>query len=164
MTRFGWRTAFFLGGGLSFAAAVASLALLPESVQFLAARGMRPQEVVSILKRLRPDLGISAATRFVLPAEAAPTGLAVRQLFTQGRARMTILLWAAFITSLSSHYFLTNSLDHGAGDRWLARWPARSHPCLGQTPLKPAARCVLPCQLAFTRLDRVPIHSAHFAC
>ncbi len=108
MTWFGWQSAFLLGAGLSAALGLAALALLPESVRFLAARGTQPGQIAAIMRRLRPDLGITPATRFVLAEEAAPKGMPVTQLFSDGRAWITVLLWAAFVTSLGSHYFLTS--------------------------------------------------------
>lgn len=109
MAQFGWQSAFLLGGSLSLTVGVASFAVLPESVRFLAVRGRNPREIASILRRLRPDLAITDTTRFVLVEDKA-AGLPVRQLFAGGRARLTVLLWAAFIMSLGCHYFLTSWL------------------------------------------------------
>ena len=58
MTHFGWQSAFFLGCALSVSAVAASLLLLPESVRFLASRGLSPNRVAAILRRLRPDLAL----------------------------------------------------------------------------------------------------------
>lgn len=110
MARFGWQSAFLLGGGLSLAVGVASVAVLPESARFLAARGARPREIAAIMRRLRPDLAITETTRFIVVEDKADPGLPVWQLFANGRAWLTVLLWAAFVTSLGCHYFLTSWL------------------------------------------------------
>jgi len=110
MTQWGWQSAFFFGGGTSVALGLAVLAVLPESPRFLALRGGREAELAAILGRFRPDLSITPESRFVLAEHAAEPGLPVRHLFTERRAPVTGLLWAAFVCSLAAHYFLTSWL------------------------------------------------------
>ena len=57
----------------------------------------------------RPDLTIDRDTQFVV-REEKQLGIPVQHLFTDGRARMTLLLWFAYVTSLLGHYFLTSWL------------------------------------------------------
>ena len=110
MSQFGWQSAFLLGGALSLAVGAASLAVLPESARFLAARGTDARRIAAILRRLRPDLAVTDTTRFVLVEDKPEPGLPVAQLFANGRAWLTVLLWVAFVSSLGSHYFLTSWL------------------------------------------------------
>jgi AAHS family 4-hydroxybenzoate transporter-like MFS transporter len=72
--------------------------------------GGKDRQIAAILKKLRPDLGIDASTRFIVAEHKAEPGLPVRHLFTEGRALITSLLWIAFITSLTGHHFLTSWL------------------------------------------------------
>jgi len=109
MAQWGWQSAFF-GGGTSIALGLALLAALPESPRFLALRGGREGELAGILSRFRPDLSSTPESRFILAEHAAEPGLPVKHLFTEGRAPVTALLWAAFICSLAVHYFLTSWL------------------------------------------------------
>jgi AAHS family 4-hydroxybenzoate transporter-like MFS transporter len=82
--RWGWRSVFVLGGALPLALAVVLVALLPESVEW-------------IESRVRGRL----AAR-----QAAP----VRDLFTEGRAAGTLLLWIPFFMNLLILYFVLSWL------------------------------------------------------
>lgn len=107
--QYGWPSVFYIGGLLPLALAAFLLFLLPESVRFLALTGKHTKKIAAILTRLRPDLTIGRDTQFVV-REEKQRGIPVQHLFTEGRARMTLLLWFAYITSLLGHYFLTSWL------------------------------------------------------
>ena len=80
----GWRSVFVLGGVLPLALAVVLVARLPESTEWLESR-----------TRGR------AATR---------DGVPVKQLFTEGRAAGTLLLWIPFFMNLLILYFVLSWL------------------------------------------------------
>jgi len=107
--KFGWQSVFFIGGIVPLAIAAVLVFTLPESVRFLALTRNRPDRVAAILTRLRPDLILDPNDRFVIHEEKHG-GIPVKHLFTDGRARMTLLLWFAYVTSLLGHYFLTSWL------------------------------------------------------
>jgi len=106
---FGWPVVFYIGGIAPIVLAAILIFTLPESVSFLALRQERPDRAAAILAKLRPDRTFGCDARFVL-REEEKSGLPVRHLFTEGRARMTLLLWVAFVASLLGHYFLTSWL------------------------------------------------------
>jgi len=113
MPVFGWKVTFVIGGLAPLALSLILLRTLPESARFLALRP-RPTSgqaarLAAILARLRPDLAIPPDARFVL-REVRQPGLPVRQLFRDGRALTTALLWIAFVTSFVGHHFLTSWL------------------------------------------------------
>jgi AAHS family 4-hydroxybenzoate transporter-like MFS transporter len=110
MTRFGWQSAFYFGGFGSLAIALVAYVFMPESVRFLAIKDPNDPRIVSIMTKLRPDLGIGPPTRFTAMEESAQQGLPVRHLFTEKRALLTSLLWLSFILSLTGHHFLTSWL------------------------------------------------------
>jgi MFS transporter, AAHS family, 4-hydroxybenzoate transporter len=83
--RWGWRSVFVLGGALPLVLAVALVVLLPESAEWIAARA---------------GGGAAAARR------AAP----VRDLFSEGRAAGTLLLWVPFFMNLLILYFVLSWL------------------------------------------------------
>jgi len=115
--KFGWQSVFYVGGIVPIALAAVLLFTLPESVRFLALTGNQPGRVAAILAKLRPDLTIDADAQFMV-REENQSGIPVKHLFTDGRARMTLLLWFAYVTSLLGHYFLTSwmpTLLVGAG-------------------------------------------------
>jgi AAHS family 4-hydroxybenzoate transporter-like MFS transporter len=103
----GWRSVFYVGGVLPIALALLLIKLLPESVRFLTARGGDPRKVQAIMRRVAPDLG---DTRLAPPPPARTTGVPVTQLFTEGRATGTLLLWIPFFMNLLILYFILSWL------------------------------------------------------
>ena len=101
---FGWQSVFIVGGALPLALLPLLLALLPESVRFLAANDRR-EAVARILASLRcldRWNGTTAARSAVEPRAR------LSSLLTRGRAAGTGLLWATFFLSLLVTYFLIN--------------------------------------------------------
>jgi len=105
----GWPILFHVGGIAPIILAVTLVFTLPESIRFLALKQNRPDRVAAIVAKLVPHQAIVPGTRFVLHEEIHG-GLPVKNLFTEGRAMMTSLLWLAFAMSLVGHYFLTSWL------------------------------------------------------
>jgi len=50
--KMGWQNVFVLGGAISLACAFILYAVLPESIRFLAAKGLEPQRIATILRRI----------------------------------------------------------------------------------------------------------------
>jgi len=109
LPRFGWPVAFLIGGAAPLALSLVLLRTLPESPRFLALRDASSPRLAAIAARLRPDLVLPGDARFVLH-EAQERGLPLVHLFREGRAPLTLLLWAAFIASFLGHHFLTSWL------------------------------------------------------
>lgn len=109
MPVYGWQSAFYVGGFAPLVIGLVFVVALPESVGFLALKQARPDRVAAILAKIRPDMAFDRNARFVLREEKHP-GLPVKRLFTDGRAMMTSLLWAAYIASLIGHQFMTSWL------------------------------------------------------
>ena len=107
--KFGWPSVFVVGGIGPVAVAIAVAFSLPESLRFLAIRQKGPRQMLAILRRLAPSQTFDSVTVFTITEEHHP-GLPVRQLFRNGRALTTALLWIAFVSSLLGHYFLTSWL------------------------------------------------------
>lgn len=113
----GWHTVFYLGGITPLVLALVLAVGLPESIRFLVNKDKSPAKVAAYLKRIAPDLALSAAPRFVIP-EVKLAGFPVRHLFTDGRTPVTILLWIAFFLNLLLLFFMFNWLPpmmHQAG-------------------------------------------------
>jgi AAHS family 4-hydroxybenzoate transporter-like MFS transporter len=102
---FGWHSVFFIGGVAALPMIVALAVWLPESIRFLVVRGRDHASVAAIARKLRPGEDFSGVTRFVINEESRTNSL--NSLFTEGRALVTTLLWAAFILSFTGHYFIT---------------------------------------------------------
>jgi MFS transporter, AAHS family, 4-hydroxybenzoate transporter len=116
ITRYGWPAVFVVGGLLPCATA-ALLTGLPESIHFLLLKGGQEQQVANLLRRIAPGVTVASGAMFLL-GEAPKNGFPVSRLFTEGRARTTILLWVVFFMSLLDLYFLNSWLPtvlHDAG-------------------------------------------------
>lgn len=133
---FGWRSVFYVGGALPFILGIVMWVGLPESIQFLVAREGRDDRVRRNLKRVIPGLALpdNAVFRLVetpagvtdgtsdqpIPAltVAKTAGLPFIDLFRDGRATVTALLWIVNFANLLDMYFLSNWLPtvmHEAG-------------------------------------------------
>jgi AAHS family 4-hydroxybenzoate transporter-like MFS transporter len=106
---FGWRSVFFVGGVIPLAIAALMFFVLPESLQFLVMRGGRDDRVAAVLKRIDPLFAADPATRFVV-SEQPKEGVLVGQLFREGRARATVLIWIVSFMNLLVLFFLSNWL------------------------------------------------------
>lgn len=115
LPRFGWESMFF-------AAAIPLLLLplilwkLPESVGFLVRQG-RHEQARAILAKVDPELRIDAADQLQM-TDAKGHGVAVLELFREGRALRTLCLWLAFFCCLLMVYALSSWLPKlmaGAG-------------------------------------------------
>ena len=106
---YGWQSVFILGGVAPLAIVALLAAVLPESLKFLIVRAKRPQTVIKILKRVRPDLTLETMPNFILDEEPQK-GPPVGELFMGGRAVATSMLWLAGICSTITLHFLTSWL------------------------------------------------------
>lgn len=104
---YGWQWLFALIGGLSVAVTVVLVIAIPESVGFLVARGDRADRVARLVRRVAPGTAIPDGATFEL-SEARLTGVPLKNLFTEGRAVRTLLLWGAFFMSYLPLVFVTN--------------------------------------------------------
>ena len=106
----GWQWVFYIGGIIPLVIAILLVAMLPESVQFLALRGKNPAQVRRTLSKVAPEFA-SAGTEIVVPQdEQGRKGVPVKYLFTEGRAVGTILLWFPYFVNLLLIYFISGWL------------------------------------------------------
>ncbi|MEC5409202.1 MFS transporter [Paraburkholderia sp. MPAMCS5] len=108
LPRYGWPVLFTVGGAAAVAVALASFALLPESIRFLILNGRDTREV----RRIAARLGATDAeegTRYVVDDEARSRARP-SALFQHGLAQVTPLLWALFILNSLALHFLQNWL------------------------------------------------------
>jgi AAHS family 4-hydroxybenzoate transporter-like MFS transporter len=88
----GWPSIFIVGGGASLALAAAMLALLPESIRFLALKRPDDPRLPGLLKRVAPAASAPSGVRFVLSRERS-SRQPVADLFRDGRAPSTLMIW-----------------------------------------------------------------------
>jgi AAHS family 4-hydroxybenzoate transporter-like MFS transporter len=87
---FGWRSVFILGGSIPFVIALAMFWGLPESLQFLAVRRTKLDQLARWLKKLDPTIRVDATTKY-LANETSRSGVPLIHLFYDGRGLATIL-------------------------------------------------------------------------
>jgi MFS transporter, AAHS family, 4-hydroxybenzoate transporter len=104
--RYGWQALFAVGGALSLVAALALIAMLPESARFLASKGRQPQRVAALLSSLSGRT-IPADAEFVVADEAGQAKDFKPALLFRDQLRfITPLLWLAYIASSMAVFFL----------------------------------------------------------
>jgi AAHS family 4-hydroxybenzoate transporter-like MFS transporter len=106
---FGWRSVFVFGGAIPLVIAVVMLWSLPESLQFLAVRRRRLDQLERWLKQLAPNLRVDASTQYV-SNETSRGGVPFWHLFREGRAVFTTLLWIVNFMNILMLYSLSNWL------------------------------------------------------
>ena len=103
----GWRAVLVFGGLAPLFLIPFLLIFLPESVRFLALKGQATKKIATILNRIAPDPMLDTA---VFVAADATEGTPVRQLFSNGMAGGTLLLWTTTFMSLLIVYVVGNWL------------------------------------------------------
>jgi AAHS family 4-hydroxybenzoate transporter-like MFS transporter len=105
--KFGWKSVFVFGGAFSLLCAGILFAILPESIRFLASKGLRPDVIAGIVRRIAPGLVVPAGARFVVTDESAQGKDFKPSLLFAGELRwITTFLWIAYIFSSMTAFFL----------------------------------------------------------
>jgi len=107
---YGWQVMFWIGGLAPLLIAVCLWFALPESVKYLASKGARRAALLATLQRIRPDLTIDDDAQFTVASTAQAIGSGLPQLFSNGLAWVTPLLWFCFASALMANYFLNSWL------------------------------------------------------
>jgi AAHS family 4-hydroxybenzoate transporter-like MFS transporter len=107
---YGWQSIFLVGGTIPIVVAILLVAFLPESIRFLVIKGGQREKVSAYLRRIAPHVP-DADEMVVGPDEHHSGGsFSVGQLFADGRATVTLLLWVMFFMNLLNLWFLNNWL------------------------------------------------------
>lgn len=102
---FGWQSVFVVGGVIPIIIALITAAVLPESLEFLVAKNKDEKRIRNIVAKIAPALAKDDQVEF-RPSQKKLPGVPVKNLFTERRALMTILLWIGLIGA----YYFTNIL------------------------------------------------------
>jgi MFS transporter, AAHS family, 4-hydroxybenzoate transporter len=106
---FGWRTVFWIGGILPIVLTPLFWALLVEPLVFLVMHHAPVEHIRAILRRVNPAHDYSHEASFTV-AHENKAGFQPAQLFQDGRAAITLMLWVVFFTSLIAIYFFNSWL------------------------------------------------------
>jgi len=111
---FGWQSVFYVGAVLPLLLGVALLLWMPESIRFLTMRHDNAR-VAAILRKIAPSLSVPADASFMMLTTGRDTGKNgtfshVRELFTENRTRITLLLWTCLFMNLIVLNFMNNWL------------------------------------------------------
>lgn len=112
---FGWQAMFF-AAAVPLVLLPLILLFLPESIGFLVRQG-REAQARALLQRVDPSCALDAGAELEL-VEAKGKGVAVLELFREGRGLRTLMLWLAFFCCLLMVYALSSWLPKlmaGAG-------------------------------------------------
>jgi AAHS family 4-hydroxybenzoate transporter-like MFS transporter len=106
---FGWKSVFIFGGAFSLLCAGVLFAILPESIRFLASKGLGADRIAPIVHRIAPDQTIPAAGQFVVSDESQQNKDFKPSLLFRGELRsITPLIWIAYIASSLAVFFIVN--------------------------------------------------------
>lgn len=102
---FGWQSLFVVAGVLPLVLAFALVGSMPESLAYLCSRGDNQPAIHRIASRI--DSSLRADTELFLSEQKLP-GVPLAQLFKDGRAAGTILLWLIFFLSFFLMIFMVS--------------------------------------------------------
>jgi MFS transporter, AAHS family, 4-hydroxybenzoate transporter len=107
ISRFGWQSVFVVGGIVPIVIAIVSALYLPESIRFLIIKGGRQHRVAAYLSKIAPG-EYRGDPILAGDEEHASQGFSVKELFREGRATVTLLLWVCFFMNLLVLFFMNN--------------------------------------------------------
>lgn len=105
LPKWGWQSQYAFGGIIPLILVVVLLFCLPESLEFLAAKGNKDEKIRKILMKVVPAIAMDKDYRFK-PSQVKRAGAPVKKLFTEGRASITLLYWIGLIGAIYSLYIL----------------------------------------------------------
>jgi len=106
---FGWKSVFYVGGIVPLVIVPFLIWYFPESIRFLALKKKNSAQIARILRAISPSSNFSAENQFVLNEQRASRST-ISSLFTEGRAPVTLLLFAIFFICLLEMYFFNQWL------------------------------------------------------
>jgi AAHS family 4-hydroxybenzoate transporter-like MFS transporter len=118
--RFGWQSVFVVGGVVPILIALVALVWLPDSIKFLIVKGGKDAKVREYLARMAPGRELPATLIAGEDEHAKGAGSPVAQLFTEGRAGSTALIWVVYFMNLLNLYFLNSWLPTIISDSGIA--------------------------------------------
>jgi AAHS family 4-hydroxybenzoate transporter-like MFS transporter len=108
MPKFGWPVVFWVGGIFPLVLVVVMSMRLSESIRFLTIKNQKTEELSALLGKIcRATFSPSAKFKLI---EHKVSGLTVKNLFSEGRALSTLLIWTIYAMCLLDIYFFASWL------------------------------------------------------
>ncbi|NWE67543.1 aromatic acid/H+ symport family MFS transporter [Pseudomonas gingeri] len=108
--RFGWQAVFLAGGVTPLLLFPFLYLFLPESLSRLLRDPAPYSRLLQVSRRMLPDWQPPTATLVANPQDQGSSRFTVIELFRNGYARPTLLIWATFFVSLILLYFMISWL------------------------------------------------------
>jgi AAHS family 4-hydroxybenzoate transporter-like MFS transporter len=105
---YGWQILFLIGGIAPLVIAVAAMIGMPESIKYMALHESGRRGMERLVAAIRPGLPVPADARFVIEDEKQFAGFNPLNLFRDGLALITPLLWLLFALNLMGFFFLAS--------------------------------------------------------
>lgn len=99
---YGWQSGFWLGGMMPLLLLPFMLMFLPESLYYRAGRNPRDPRIARVIRRLAPQTALTGDETFVAPNNKPGKRPDPRDLFRDGRARTSIVLFSACFFSMGT--------------------------------------------------------------
>ena len=118
VTHYRWPMVFYAGGVPTLVLAMLLLFLMPESLRFLAAKGRMGRDARRLAEKLDPGLKRASYELTMRTDTATATKMPFRELFTDGRAAGTVLVWFILFLGFATTTVITlqtPTLLHAAG-------------------------------------------------
>lgn len=107
---YGWESGFWIGGVVPLLCIPLLLWLVPESLKHLVERDPGDPRIPATLRRMSPGLALTGDEHFALGAAGKPQKARLLDIFMEGRAWMTAVIWAACILSMTNIALLSSWL------------------------------------------------------
>lgn len=101
---YGWQSAFWIGGIVPLLCVPLMLVFVPESIKYRTSRNPSDPSIARTIRQIDPSVNLTGGEIFVLgdTAAAAPSKARLIDVFTDGRALTTSILWAACLLSMGN--------------------------------------------------------------
>lgn len=105
---YGWQSGFWIGGAIPLLCVPLLFFFVPESLKFRAERDPKDARIPGTIRRLDPSVTLQGDEVFVLDAGQTKARKAkLTDIFTEGRAFTTIILWAACTCAMTNTALLS---------------------------------------------------------
>jgi AAHS family 4-hydroxybenzoate transporter-like MFS transporter len=99
---YGWESGFWIGGLVPLLCVPLMLLFVPESLKLRVSRNPRDPRVAATIRRLDPSVTLSGEEHFVLGSSREPQAAKLADVFEEGRAPTTLILWCCCLLSMGN--------------------------------------------------------------